>query len=59
MSLNDRTEMIHNPHGTIPIAILVPRFNIFNMIHFEEETNQTTEENKYGSQGKSHAAILI
>lgn len=43
----------------IHVTILLPTFNIFNMIHFEEETNQTTEENKYGSQGKSHAAILI
>lgn len=43
----------------IHVTILLPTFNIFNTIHFEEETNQTTEENKYGSQGKSHAAVLI
>lgn len=39
-----RAEIIHSPHDTIHIAILVPQFNIFNTIHFKEETKQTIEE---------------
>lgn len=40
------------PHDTICIAILLPRFNIFNTIHFEEETIQTIEERKYFNKKK-------
>lgn len=41
----NRTETIYPLHKTIRmIAVLMPRFNIFYMIHFIEETNNNVEE---------------
>lgn len=52
-----RAETIRSPYDTIYIAILVPQFNIFNTIHFKEETMQTIEERH--NSGKTHLTILI